>query len=165
MQRTPAIKICPACYMVLHAATKKCPNCQEELTMRKRKEKKLTKDQKAIAKLNEDLNGMQCIINQKNAILQGRDKEIATLNARLEDARKEHNDFDRKLHEVRDHVSAALNHSKGIKPLMQQQEAYQIIGKMQGRLEAAQGYDSYGLSHGTVSLVDVKSYMTTRANF
>lgn len=135
-------------------------------TMKKQKKKKLTREQKIverfsneIKKQNEELNALQRTLNQRDYQLQMKDKEIVN----METSRRHEYDarmaLEVKLSETRGHINAALNCAKNIKNLPQW-EVFQVIGKMQGRLEAAQGYDSYGMGMSVTSAVDLKNINT-----
>lgn len=107
--------------------------------MKKVKEKKLTKHQKIVLQ-------MQTLIDQHAHDLRYKNSEIEKLKREVASHSEARNNFDNKLCETRGHVSAALNYVRSVKAGMQQNEVFQAIGKVQGRLEAAQGYDSYGMN-------------------
>lgn len=123
--------------------------------MKKVKVKKLTKHQKTVLQL-------QTLIDQHAHDLRYKNSEIEKLKKEVSAQSEARNHLDDKLQEARKHIASALNVCQGIKG-MQQHEVFQVIGRMQGRLEAAQGYDSYGLSHGTASLKDINNFHTTKS--
>jgi cysteinyl-tRNA synthetase len=123
--------------------------------MRKRKEKKLTKEQHEMLR-------MQTVIDQHAHDLRYKNSEIEKLKKEVTQLIEARNKFDTKLYDVRGHVSAALNYARAVKSNMPQQDVFQAIGKMQGRLEAAQGYDGYSIT-GSINTCGVG--VTTAARF
>lgn len=116
--------------------------------MKKVKAKKLTKHQKTVLQ-------MQTLIDQHAHDLRYKNGEIENLKKELAAQTEARNNFDNKLYDVRGHVSAALNYTRAVKSNMPQQDVFQAIGKVQGRLEAAQGYDSYGMNTASINTCGV----------
>lgn len=112
--------------------------------MKKVKVKKLTKHQKIVLQ-------MQTRIYQYAHDLRYKNNEIEMLKRKVKSTNEARNQLDTKLHETRTHVTAALNYVRSVKIGLQKEEVYQVVGKVQGRLEAAQGYDRYGAIVNTVA--------------
>ncbi len=135
--------------------------------MKKQKQKKLTKDQKTIHNLIAEVNSLKSQISGKDYDVRSKQKEIDMLAIRLKDCQQSKDYSDTKVFQTRNHVAACINYAKVVKPGMTQHEVFQIVGKIQGRLEAAVDHDGYGMAvSGTINLaMDACGVETTTRRF